>query len=40
MEGERKEKLIDIAHIDKVPIAMLAGTDDHTCPYERAVIAA
>lgn len=35
--GERETDLIDIGSIDKVPIAMLVGTADSTCPYQRAV---
>ena len=37
MEGERETALIDLASIDKVPIAMFAGTADSVCPYETAV---
>ena len=37
MAGDRETELIDIASIDKVPIAMLVGTVDNTCPYARAV---
>lgn len=37
LEGERETDLIDIAGIDKIPISMIAGTADVTCPYERAV---
>ena len=37
MAGDRETELIDIASIDKVPISMLVGTADNTCPYARAV---
>ena len=37
MQGERETDLIPIETIDKVPIAMLVGTADNTCPYDRAV---
>ena len=37
MQGERETPLIDLAGIDKVPISMLVGTADTTCPYARAV---
>ena len=37
MKGERKTALIDIGGINKTPISMLVGTEDQTCPYERAV---
>ena len=33
----KETDLIDIASIDKIPIAMLAGTEDWTCPYATAV---
>ena len=36
-QGDRETALIDLASIDKVPIAMLVGTADQTCPYDRAV---
>ena len=36
-QGEKETDLIDLAGIDKVPIAIFAGTADQTCPYERAV---
>ena len=35
--GERETDLIDIASIDKVPISMMSGTEDVTCPYSRAL---
>ena len=37
MQGERETALIDIGSIDKIPISMLVGTADETCPYDRAV---
>jgi len=37
MEGERKTALINLAGINKVPISLLVGTEDNTCPYSRAV---
>ena len=37
LKGEKETALIDIGSIDKVPIAMLVGTSDETCPYDRAV---
>ena len=40
LAGHRESDLIDIAGIDKVPIAMFSGTSDVTCPYARAKIAA
>ena len=40
MSDDKKTDLINIASIDKVPISMLAGTADTTCPYDRAVLAA
>ena len=40
LDGERETDLIDIGSIDKVPIAMLVGKDDVTCPYSQAVITA
>ena len=36
--GETSQPLIDIASIDKIPIAMLVGTADQTCPYAQAEI--
>jgi len=36
MQGERKTALIDLAGIDKVPISMLVGKEDNTCPYRQA----
>ena len=36
MSGERETKLIDIAGIDKVPIVLMSGTLDVTCPYATA----
>jgi len=38
LEGERETPLVDIAGIDKVPISMLVGKDDVTCPYSQALI--
>ena len=32
-QGKRHAPLIDLAGIDKVPISMLVGTADMTCPY-------
>ena len=40
LDGERETDLVDIGSIDKVPIAMLVGKDDVTCPYSQAVITA
>jgi len=37
LAGERETTLIDISSIDKIPIALLVGTADETCPYARAV---
>lgn len=36
LDGKRHAKLIDIAGIDKVPIVMMSGTIDQTCPYATA----
>ena len=36
-DGERETALIDLSSINKVPISMLVGTADMTCPYDRAV---
>ena len=36
LSGKRETKLIDIAGIDKVPIVMMSGTLDVTCPYATA----
>ena len=35
-DGEREAELIDIASIDKVPIVLMSGTYDMTCPYATA----
>ena len=37
LDGEKEAALIDISSIDKIPIAMLVGTADETCPYATAV---
>ena len=37
MSGKTQTELIDIASIDKVPIAIWSGTADVTCPYDLAV---
>lgn len=36
LSGEREAELIPLDSIDKVPIAMLSGTVDWTCPHARA----
>ena len=36
MSGKKHAKLIDLASIDKVPIVMMSGTLDVTCPYATA----
>ena len=36
MDGEKQAKLIDLASIDKVPIVLMSGTADVTCPYATA----
>lgn len=36
LEGETQAALIPLDSIDKVPIAMIAGTEDPTCPYATA----
>ena len=37
MEGDRETDLIDLGSIDKIPISMLVGTSDKTCPYFEAL---
>ena len=32
MAGDRETDLIDLGSIDKIPISMLVGTSDKTCP--------
>lgn len=36
LSGDKETELIDIAGIDKVPIVMMSGTLDVTCPYATA----
>ena len=36
MDGEKLAPLIDLASIDKVPVVMMAGTEDVNCPYATA----
>ena len=37
LTGQTEAALIDLSSIDKVPISMLVGTADETCPYDTAV---